>query len=90
MKKITISISFDDEKINALKLYLSRGELTVEDELLKAMESLYTKNVPAPVRDFIDLRAGVEPPEQPPKPKRTRSKPVAEETVEETEAETIE
>ena len=35
--------------------------LTVEEELGKALDALYTKNVPAGVREFIELRAGLTP-----------------------------
>ena len=45
----------------ALNLYLSQKTLTVEEELGKALDALYTKNVPAGVREFIELRAGLTP-----------------------------
>ena len=50
MKKATITISYDEEKLNALKLYLSQKGTTVEDELNKDMDTLYTKSVPVGVR----------------------------------------
>lgn len=59
MKKANISVSFEEEKLSALKLYLGQKGTTVEDELASACEVLYTKIVPSNVRDFIDLRAGV-------------------------------
>lgn len=58
MKKTTITISFDDEKLNALKLYLGQKDAQVEDELTKALDTLYGKTVPAGVRDFIEMRSG--------------------------------
>ena len=58
MKK-TVTVSFDDEKLSALKMYLEQKGLTVEGELEKSIESLYTKTVPAGVREFISLRTGV-------------------------------
>ena len=57
MKK-TVMVSFDDEKLSALKMYLEQKGLTVEGELEKSLESLYTKTVPAGVREFISLRTG--------------------------------
>ena len=57
MKK-TVTVSFDDEKLSALKMYLEQKGLTVEGELEKSLESLYTKTVPAGVREFISLRTG--------------------------------
>ena len=58
MKTATITISYDEEKLAALRLYLGQKNQTVEEELLAATDSLYTKTVPNNVREFIDLRAG--------------------------------
>lgn len=70
MKKVTISISYDEEKLSALKLYLEQKGTQVEDELTNALEVMYSKNVPSGVRDFINMRSGAEP--APPKPKKPR------------------
>ena len=59
MKTATITVSFDEEKLNALKLYLDQKGTKTEDELAKALDALYTKTVPAGVREFIDMRSGV-------------------------------
>ena len=59
MKKTTFNISFDEDKASALVLYLSQKGTTVEAELEKALDTLYTKIVPAGVRDFIDKKAQV-------------------------------
>lgn len=74
MKKINISISYDEEKVKALNLYLEQRDIKLEDELLKAVDALYTKIVPSNVREFIDLRSGA--PAAPPK-KKPRSAPSA-------------
>ena len=58
MKTATITITYDEEKLAALRLYLGQKNQTVEEELLAATDSLYTKTVPNNVREFIDLRAG--------------------------------
>lgn len=65
MKKVTISISYDEEKLSALKLYLDQKQMQVEGELTKALDALYCKNVPAGVRDYFNLRAGTAEPVQP-------------------------
>lgn len=57
-EKTTFNISFDEDKASALVLYLSQKGTTVETELEKALETLYTKTVPAGVRDFIDMKSG--------------------------------
>ena len=61
MKTATITVTFDEEKLNALKLYLDQKGAKTEDELSKALDLLYTKTVPAGVREFIDMRSGVTP-----------------------------
>ena len=58
MKTATLTISYDEEKLAALRLYLGQKNQTVEEELLTATDNLYTKTVPNKVREFIDLRAG--------------------------------
>ena len=70
MKKATITISFDEEKLAALKMYLAQKNMQVESELEHALDSLYVKNVPAGVRDFIEMKSGaVTAPPKPRKPK---------------------
>ena len=56
MKKSSITISFDEERLSALKMYMEQKNVKLEDELEKALENLYTKNVPAGVRGFIDMK----------------------------------
>ena len=58
MKKTTFNISFDEDKASALVLYLSQKGTTAEAELEKALDTLYSKTVPAGVRDFIDMKSG--------------------------------
>lgn len=55
MKKTTFNISFDEDKASALVLYLSQKGTTAEAELEKALDALYTKTVPAGVREYIEL-----------------------------------
>lgn len=58
MKKATITVNFDEEKTAALKLYLEQKGTSVEKEVAKSLETLFTKSVPAGVREFIALRSG--------------------------------
>ena len=58
MKKAVIPVSFDAEKLSAAKLYMAQKDLSFEKEMEKAADALYSKHVPAGVREFIDLRAG--------------------------------
>ena len=56
MKKINISITFDEEKLTALKMYLGQKNMTVEKELTKSLDAPYGKTVPAGVREYLALR----------------------------------
>lgn len=73
MKKTNISIMYDDEKLSAIKLYMSQRDLDFKSELEKSVDTLYAKYVPANVREFIDMKSSQA---KPPKPKNT--KPVEE------------
>ena len=70
MKKTTITVTFDEEKLSALKMYLEQKNQTVEGELENSLSVLYNKTVPAGVREFLDLRSGTTSPTV--KPKRAK------------------
>jgi len=53
MEKSTVTVQFDREKVDALKIYLGHKNTTIDIELQKTMDSLFTKVVPAVVREFI-------------------------------------
>ena len=57
MKKTSITVSFDEEKLSALKLYLEQKGQKVEKELEKSLETLYNKTVPTGVREYLSLRS---------------------------------
>ena len=69
MKKTSLSIMYDDEKLNAIKLYMSQRDLDFKEELEKSVDSLYAKYVPANVREFIDMKGSQVKPPKPKKPK---------------------
>jgi hypothetical protein len=56
MKKANITVSYDSEKLNALRLYLKQKDLTLETELAKAVDSLYNRVVPQGVREFVEMQ----------------------------------
>ena len=74
MKKVNLTVAYHEDKLSALRLYLGQKELAVETELAAALKNLYTKTVPANVREFIDLRAGIETPVE----KRKKPRPASE------------
>lgn len=58
MKKETVNISYDEEKLNALKLYLKQKDMNLDAELTKSLDTLFNKTVPSGVREFIDMKSG--------------------------------
>ncbi len=64
-EKATVTLSYDEERLTALRLFLAEKKTQVEDELTKSLDLLYGKIVPQPVRHYIALRGG-EIPIQPP------------------------
>lgn len=56
MKKATIAISYDAEKLGAIKQYMGKKDLNVEQDMEEYLEKAYEKHVPAPVREYIASR----------------------------------
>ena len=75
MKKTTITISFDEEKLKALTMYLAQKNMQAESELEKALETLYVKTVPAGVREFIEMKSGTATVPAPKPPRRPKPSP---------------
>lgn len=57
MKKASITVTFDAEKMKAINLYMNQKELSVETELIAVLELLFQKHVPANVRSFLEMCA---------------------------------
>ncbi len=58
LKQATIQISFDTEKLNALKQFMGTKNLNLTDELTVGLTKLYEKHVPGAVRLYIEGRTG--------------------------------
>ena len=82
MKKQAITISYDEEKLSALRLYLKQKETSVELELQNALDQMFNKNVPAGVRSFISMRANL-PETVTPKLRKTRGEKLSQSKDEE-------
>ena len=64
MRKATVTVSYDEERLEALKKYLAKKGIDLEDELVKSIDTLYARNVPSAVKEFLDMK------KEPLKPKR--------------------
>ena len=56
MKKINITLVFDDEKLDALEFSLKKENATVQERMDDALKKLYEKTVPEPVREYLDSK----------------------------------
>lgn len=56
MKSTNISISFEDEKLNAVRRYMKKKDANLEEELTAQLSKLYSKYVPAGVQEYISER----------------------------------
>ena len=78
MKQVNLTISFEEQKLSALKLYMEKKDVELEAEMQDALNRLYAKYVPTQVREYIDdilAQTGELPP-----PKRTVKPSVKENT----------
>ena len=71
MKKTSISIDMEAEKLRALRFYTEKKETTLETELEDFLAKLYEKYVTAQTREYIE---SMEEPAEPPRP-RTKRQP---------------
>lgn len=69
MKKATITVTFEQEKLKAIQFYMSKCETSLEAELDDFMAKLYKKYVPSQTREYIE--SGEEP-EPRPRPRAER------------------
>ena len=57
MKKENVSVQMESEKLRATRKYMEKKEASLEQELADALQKLYEKYVPSPVREYIDEAA---------------------------------
>lgn len=83
MKKTTISVAVEQEKLRAIQFYMGKSETSLEAELGEFMAKLYKRYVPSQTREYIESRESSEEPARPKsgKPART-TEPIQAEEVE--------
>ena len=57
METRNIEVTYDKDKLDALDVFLKVKDSYIEIEIIKQLDDLYSKNVPAKVRDFISRKA---------------------------------
>ena len=54
MKKTTISVAVEQEKLRAIQFYMGKSETSLEAELGEFMAKLYKRYVPSQTRESIE------------------------------------
>ena len=54
MKKTTISVAVEQEKLRAIQFYMGKNETSLEAELGEFMAKLYKRYVPSQTREYIE------------------------------------
>ena len=57
MKKATVTVAFDDEKLGALEFSLRKEHSSVQARMDDALKQLYEQTVPEAVREYLDSKA---------------------------------
>ena len=57
MKKVSVTVQYDEEKLSTIKIFIEKKGLNINDEIIKFIDSQYTKQVPAQVRGFFNMKA---------------------------------
>lgn len=57
MKKIEITLSFEEEKLEALEFSLRKEKSSVQKKMQEELAALYEKSVPEAVREYLDRKS---------------------------------
>lgn len=56
MKLASVTIKYDEDKLNAIKQYMEKKDADFDGEMGEVMNKLWDKYVPQPVREYIESR----------------------------------
>ncbi len=56
MKKIEITLSFEEEKLEALEFSLRKEKSSVQKKMQEELAALYEQSVPEAVREYLDRK----------------------------------
>jgi len=71
MRKVTVSVQVDAEKLRAIQFYAGRKDSSMEAELEDCVNKIYEKYVPAQTREYIESIVG---PDRPARASRSASR----------------
>lgn len=70
MNKVSLTLSFEADKLEAMDVFLIKNGSSVQKKMEEALKKLYEEAVPEPVREFVDAKAGGKPKRPAPSPKQ--------------------
>ena len=73
MKKTTISVAVEQEKLRAIQFYMGKSETSLEAELGEFMAKLYKRYVPSQTREYIESMDDPEDRSRPPPNRITKN-----------------
>lgn len=75
MSKVSITLTIDEEQLNALEFSLKKEKTNVQSQMDEALQKLYEEKVAAPLREYLDSKAAPSRPKRPSRPNQPRPKP---------------
>ena len=71
MKKETLALKYDAEKLSTLRLYMNKAQINLESELQKCVDKLCERHIPKDVRELFEMRRLEQAarPQRPPRPR---------------------
>ena len=57
MKKVNITLAFDEDKLDALEFALRKQRSSVQRRMAELLQQLYEAEVPEAVREYVDSKA---------------------------------
>lgn len=75
MRETELKMLFPTEKLEALRFFMAKKELSIEQELQDYLDKTYEKVVPANVRGYVESRLGPEPAQEPAPEPETQQQP---------------
>ena len=70
MRNTTINVSFNTEKLDALKFHMEKRDTDLQGELNDTVQKLYEKYVPQTTREYLDDKIAREGAAKPARPRR--------------------
>lgn len=61
MGKAPITLSFEEDKLEAMEVFLKKDGSSIQKKMEETLKKLYEEVVPEPVREFVDAKAGGKP-----------------------------